>query len=84
MAACLYAPISLLIALINREKMGGGQYIDLSILDSAVSLLSLPASAYFAGNVEGLSFKDIPHYNIYQTKSSSKSGSLCDPNVYAA
>lgn len=68
LAACLYAPISILIALINREKTGRGQYIDLSIFDSAVSLLSLPASAYFATGFEGFPFKGLPHYNIYQTK----------------
>lgn len=61
MATYLYVTIAILIALINREKTGKGQYIDMSFLDSTVSLLSLPASLTFFGfSIDELPVKNYP------------------------
>jgi len=69
----LMAQIGILVALMSRNKTGRGQYIDISFLDSAISLLPLIAAAYFA---ENRSYKQGEHiytgsmawYNIYLTK----------------
>jgi crotonobetainyl-CoA:carnitine CoA-transferase CaiB-like acyl-CoA transferase len=41
--AALYAAQAILLALISRSQTGKGQFIDLSLLDCAVSVLGLPA-----------------------------------------
>ena len=41
--AALYAVQGILLAHISRQQTGKGQYIDLALLDSAVSVLGLPA-----------------------------------------
>jgi formyl-CoA transferase len=41
--AALYAVQGILLALISRSQTGKGQFIDLSLLDCAVSVLGLPA-----------------------------------------
>ena len=47
----MYAAIAILSAIIAREKSGKGQWIDISLLDSAVSLLTNVAANYFASGV---------------------------------
>lgn len=44
----LLACIAILTALIAREKTGKGQYIDISMLDGVISLLSMHAAEFFA------------------------------------
>jgi len=69
----LMAATAILAALLAREKMGRGQYIDLSFLDVVISLTVLPAASYFA---EGKLPRPgrwwlnggYPCYNVYETK----------------
>ncbi len=41
--AALYAVQGILLAVISRQQTGKGQYLDIALLDSAVSVLGLPA-----------------------------------------
>jgi len=67
------AVIGILSALIARTKTGRGQYIDIAIADSVISLLIWPTTNYFYYNVvpkrgettEGGAY---PYYNIFETK----------------
>ncbi|MCX8176242.1 MAG: CoA transferase [Candidatus Bathyarchaeota archaeon] len=69
MTTYLYATIAILVALVNREKTGEGQHIDISFLDSTISLLSLPASlTFFSFNIDSLPVKKLPYYGIFKTK----------------
>ena len=70
---CMLATISILIALIAREKTGEGQYIDVSMTDGVVSLLTHTSALYFAEgkpperggtNLTGY----FPCYNVYEAK----------------
>jgi len=70
---CMLATISILIALIAREKTGKGQYIDISMTDGSVSWLTLSAPIYFAegktperGGMPVTGY--YPCYNVYETK----------------
>jgi crotonobetainyl-CoA:carnitine CoA-transferase CaiB-like acyl-CoA transferase len=73
LTTALTAATAILAALLAREKMGRGQYIDVSFLDVAVSLTVLPAASYFA---EGKLPRPrrwwlnggYPCYNVYETK----------------
>ena len=67
------AAIGILSALIARNKTGKGQFIDISLTDSVISLLSMLTQNYFLHNmppkrqsvwVNG----GYPYYNIYQTR----------------
>ncbi len=51
LTAGMYAAIAILSAIIAREKSGKGRWIDISLLDSAVSLLTNVAANYFATRV---------------------------------
>jgi len=51
LSAGMYAAIAILSAIIAREKSGKGRWIDISLLDSAVSLLTNVAANYFATRV---------------------------------
>jgi formyl-CoA transferase/CoA:oxalate CoA-transferase len=48
MAAGLYAAYSIVLALLARQRTGRGQYIDVGMLDSVVSLLTYQAGLFFA------------------------------------
>ena len=48
----LYAAISILAALNHRNRTGEGQYIDLALLDTQVSLLANQASNWMNGGME--------------------------------
>lgn len=70
-AMCL--AIGILSALMARTKTGKGQYVDISMLDSVISLLSSVAAGYFRDNIvpkrgEGPMTGAAPYYNIYDTK----------------
>ncbi len=68
----LFAAIGILTALFVREKTGRGQYVDASITDGAVSLLTWQASLCFAGQ-KGLRRGSTalaggyPYYGVYAT-----------------
>lgn len=47
----LYASISILAALTHRDRAGEGQYIDMALLDTQVSLLANQASNYLNGGM---------------------------------
>jgi crotonobetainyl-CoA:carnitine CoA-transferase CaiB-like acyl-CoA transferase len=51
LGAGMYAAIAILSAILARERSGKGQWIDISLLDSAVSLLTNVAANYFATGV---------------------------------
>lgn len=51
LAGGLYAALAILMALISRDKTGEGQYIDVSMTDSLVSLLPVPISFSSSGDL---------------------------------
>ena len=61
LGSSMFAVISILAALLAREKTGRGQYIDVSMLDSVVSW-----TGTYAGGA--LAQGSIPTYGIYETK----------------
>ncbi|MDY6879707.1 MAG: CaiB/BaiF CoA-transferase family protein [Desulfatiglans sp.] len=73
LASSMYCTIGILMALAARDKSGRGQFVDISMVDGAVSWLTAPLmNYYFSGNVPGpgavyLSGKR-PGYNVYRTK----------------
>jgi len=72
-AGGLYAVIGILTALMARQKIGRGQFIDISMLDGVVSLIPDAAALYFA---EGESPRmgerrligGLPQYQTYRTQ----------------
>jgi len=48
LSAGMFAAISILGALIARDKLGSGQYIDVSMTEGLVSWLSIPLGNYFS------------------------------------
>ncbi len=72
-AGGLYAVVGILTALMARDKIGRGQFVDISMLDGVVSLLPDAAALYFA---EGESPRmgerrlrgGLPQYQTYRTK----------------
>ncbi|TFF85776.1 MAG: CoA transferase [Promethearchaeota archaeon] len=71
----LYSVIAILMAIISRENTGKGQFLDISMMDGALSLLPMPLGQYLAGGEE---WKPIlkemtlcgatPSYQIFETK----------------
>ncbi len=67
------AVIGILSALIARDKTGRGQYIDISLTDSVISLLTVITANYFQHGT-GLKRGEFavsgayPYYGIYETK----------------
>jgi formyl-CoA transferase/CoA:oxalate CoA-transferase len=47
-AAGMFGAYGIVLALLSREKMGKGQYVDISMLDCQVSWLTYQAGAFFA------------------------------------
>jgi len=72
-AGGLMAVIGILSALVARSRTGKGQFVDISITDGVVSLLSLYLARYFETG-EPLSAQKMestgatPFYNLYKTK----------------
>jgi crotonobetainyl-CoA:carnitine CoA-transferase CaiB-like acyl-CoA transferase len=69
----MVAAIAILSAVIARSRTEKGQYIDVSMLDSTISMLPFMASNFFAlGNVEtGIHTQltgQYPFYSVYKTK----------------
>jgi crotonobetainyl-CoA:carnitine CoA-transferase CaiB-like acyl-CoA transferase len=67
------AIIGILSALLARTRTGRGQYIDIALLDSAISLLPGAVTDYFRGKPapkrgETLFSGGYPYYSIYETK----------------
>jgi len=69
----MLAAVSILAALIARERTGEGQHIDVAMLDGAISWLSMFAGKYFADGINPtpgntMLSGGIPCYNIYGTQ----------------
>jgi crotonobetainyl-CoA:carnitine CoA-transferase CaiB-like acyl-CoA transferase len=69
----LFGVIGILLALLAREKTGHGQYVDTSMTDGVVSLLTFPFSEYFekgkiAKRGEHAISGGLPCYNVFKTK----------------
>lgn len=74
--AGLYAAIAALGGLEHRRRTGKGQHIDVSMLDSQISLLSYLAQYYLTGGLvathQGRAHVSIPTYNTFATKDDSE------------
>lgn len=69
LSASLFAVISILAALVRREKTGEGQYIDLSMTDAVISLVGAFCGEYFTDHKKmELNFTQGGHYGIFKTK----------------
>ncbi len=70
----LFAANAILAALIEREKSGLGQYIDISLLDSAIAAMVNQASNYLISGVPprryGNAHPNIVPYQAFKTKDS--------------
>lgn len=69
----LWAALSITLALLARERTGAGQYLDVSMLDSVVSLLTMPVALHFLdSDNRGESYSDPTqgqsNYNVYRTR----------------
>lgn len=68
-----YAAIGILSALVTRNRTDKGQYIDISLIDSVISLLTSFTTPYFQYGIipkrgEVVFGGAYPYYNIYKTK----------------
>jgi crotonobetainyl-CoA:carnitine CoA-transferase CaiB-like acyl-CoA transferase len=73
LAGSLYAAVGILMALASRKKTGNGQYVDVSMTDSLVSLLAVPLSFISSGKtLPGRPDNDAPEwhpcYQVYKTR----------------
>jgi crotonobetainyl-CoA:carnitine CoA-transferase CaiB-like acyl-CoA transferase len=70
--SAIYAVVAITAALYRREKTGEGEFIDISLMDTAVASMIIPLSYHFAGasTERGGSFLSggAPFYNVYETK----------------
>jgi len=70
--SAIYSVVAIVSALYGREKTGEGEFIDISLMDTAVASMIMPLSYLFAGasTERGESFLSggAPFYNVYQTK----------------
>jgi len=69
----MHAAVGILSALVARNKTGRGQYIDISLADGVISLLTTTAIGYFRDNIvpnrgETALGGGYPYYNVYETK----------------
>jgi crotonobetainyl-CoA:carnitine CoA-transferase CaiB-like acyl-CoA transferase len=69
----MLAAYSILAAVIARQKIGKGQYIDISMMDGAMSWLSMIAGKYFADGIGPKPAAEMfngryAFYNVYKTK----------------
>ncbi|MHC1595272.1 MAG: CaiB/BaiF CoA transferase family protein [Candidatus Syntropharchaeales archaeon] len=65
----VYSSVAMLAALLARERIGKGQYIDISMTDCMLSYNSANIGDYIAGKREKAELRgEAPYYNVYQTK----------------
>ncbi len=67
LAGSMYAAVSILAALIQRDKTGIGQYMDVSMTAAVFSLMGASISAGFLDK-KGNESLYIPHYGIFKTR----------------
>jgi formyl-CoA transferase len=66
--AGLYAAQGILLALLDRQRTGLGQHVDIALLDSLMSALTLPAGIFFAtGEAPPRMGNDHPSIAPYET-----------------
>lgn len=66
MGTGLYTAIALLMAVVERERSGQGQYIDMTLYDCAISLMHPHVSNYYlSGKVPGLTGNAHPNISPY-------------------
>lgn len=86
-AGGMQAAIGILIALAAREKTGKGQFVDISMTDGIVSLLSMYLGAYLqCGEVvrQEDRLEATPFYNFYKAKDGKLISIGCiEPGFYA-
>jgi formyl-CoA transferase/CoA:oxalate CoA-transferase len=63
----MFAAVSILTALIHRDKTGIGQYIDVSMTASVFSLIGASMTSGFQGQ-SGSESLYIPHYGLFKTR----------------
>ncbi len=71
--ASLHGVIGILAALLARDKTGKGQYVDISYMDGAMSIMTWLISSYFAGGCmfnrgETWLHGAYPYYGVYRTR----------------
>lgn len=69
-AGALWAVIAIMMAVQARHRTGTGQYLDVSILDSIVSLLCRDSMFHFgkAKPDDSSFYGDSPRFNVFETK----------------
>ncbi|WP_321927520.1 CaiB/BaiF CoA transferase family protein [Paraburkholderia guartelaensis] len=71
-SAGLYAVIGILAALLRREETGQGEYLDISMLDCQVAMLSYQAAYYLASGkvpgTQGREHESIPSYRAFTAR----------------
>jgi crotonobetainyl-CoA:carnitine CoA-transferase CaiB-like acyl-CoA transferase len=71
-SAGMYAVVGILAALLRREQTGQGEYLDISMLDCQVAMLSYQAAYYLASGkvpgTQGREHESIPSYRAFTAK----------------
>ncbi|MDB5856425.1 MAG: hypothetical protein JWQ76_114 [Ramlibacter sp.] len=71
-SAGMYAVIGILAALLRREQTGHGEYLDISMLDCQVAMLSYQAAYYLASGkvpgTQGREHESIPSYRAFTAR----------------
>lgn len=88
-AGGLFAVIGTLVALAERQRTGKGQRVDISLMDSCISLLSYPLSYYFNTDIIPKPFGNSGHpilvpYGVYKTKRGYIALGVCWPRITRA
>jgi crotonobetainyl-CoA:carnitine CoA-transferase CaiB-like acyl-CoA transferase len=78
----MQAAIGILAALMARGRTGRGQFVDISMADGVVSLLSLYLGGYFQkgrmpAESDRVSFGAAPFYAVYETKDNKQISIAC-------
>ena len=73
LAGGMMATLSILAALVARDRLGRGQFIDLAMFDVMMSMLPIPAASQFAGKSLGVGGRyglngGYPFYRVYETR----------------
>jgi crotonobetainyl-CoA:carnitine CoA-transferase CaiB-like acyl-CoA transferase len=72
-AGGMYAALGIMAALIFRQKTGGGQYLDISMLDGIIAMLPVPATLFWSSGADPKKSDSLlcgryPCYNVYETR----------------
>jgi crotonobetainyl-CoA:carnitine CoA-transferase CaiB-like acyl-CoA transferase len=68
LSSAMFTTVGIIAALYAREKIGRGQYIDVSMTDGLVSWMSVNLGAYFGTGTTELLGGMEPAYGIFETK----------------